>query len=617
MASSAADSSERAPPRAAWTERAGDALIGRIHWQPPRWFAALRASLRVSPMHWLSGAFVAVAALLWWHSRPEPVIAPGALTVELTAPARTDYTQTPPKLAPLRLRFSGSAAPLEAVGKVPDGIEMTPAQPGAWQWTDDRTLVFTPAKDWPVGTEYTVRIDAATAIAPGVPLVQHTWTFGSAAFAATLDSAEFYQDPEDPALKKAVYALTFSHPVDSASLETRIAFTYTDGAGRALPAPASSFVYDERRLKAWVHSAPLVLPDNGGKLKLEIAAGISSTLGGKGNADKLNAVVALPSLYNVSVSAITPTLVDNDRYEPEQVLVVEFNQALRDADVSRAAQAWLLPADNPRTPANLRNGAYAWSQSDIDDAVLNASPPVVLRPSPAEREFVETHSFKYSAPPNRYLYVRIAKGLKSFGGFLLGEPATGIAQVPAYPELLRFVGDGALLSLKGERRVSIAARNVPGLRLEVARVLPGALHQLVQNSDGNYANPSFYALSEDSLVEREETRLTFARGDPTRAHYEGVDLGRFLGDGRRGVFLLSLRRLDADDAKKPAQQTLKEGSGEETDRRLVVLTDLGVLVKRALDGSRDVFVQSIADGTPVNGARVRAIARNGETLVSA
>ncbi|HYF36822.1 MAG TPA: MG2 domain-containing protein, partial [Prosthecobacter sp.] len=51
---------------------------------------------------------------------------------------------------------------------------------------------------------------------------------------------------------------------------------------------------------------------------------------------------------------------------------------------------------------------------------------------------------------------------------------------------------------------------------------------------------------------------------------------------------------------------------EARSRRFVLVTDLGLLVKQNADGSRDVFVQSIEKGGPVNGARVFIIAKNGE-----
>lgn len=595
------------------------AAFGDVDWQPPPWMPALRARVQRNPRRWW-GAALALALLLlaglWWQQRPE-VVDPDAVKAEVLAPDATDYHEVPPTLSTLRVRFEGPVAPIALVGKPPKGVTLAPAHPGAWLWSDDRTLVFTPAKDWPIGTDFTVTVDPRVAVAPGVKLAQDAFEFSTAPFAGKVDSAEFYQDPQDPKLKKGVFALTFSHPVDAASLEKHLAFDYVDGAGRALAAPARTLTFDDKKLQAWVHSAPLDLPENGGKLTLRVDTGVQSTLGGGGTQDKLTSTVDLPSLYSVAVESIEATLAENDRYEPEQVLVLAFNQAVRDTDVAAALDVRLLPDVDPRKPAAEQRSGQYWSTGDVDERVLAAATPLALAPVPGERAFIETHGFKYSAPPNRYVFVRVKKGLKSFGGFILGQGKVEVLRVPPYPELLRFVGEGALLSLRGERRVSVAARNVPGLRLEVARVLPGALHQLVQNNSGDYAKPSFYALSEDSLVEREETRLRFPPGDPARTRYEGIDLSKFLGEGKRGVFLLSLRDLSDYDAGKPASQTLADDAGSEQDKRLVVLTDLGVLAKKSLDGSRDVFVQSIASGAPVEGATVRAVGRNGSTLVSA
>ncbi|HWI24366.1 MAG TPA: MG2 domain-containing protein, partial [Lysobacter sp.] len=375
---------------------------------------------------------------------------------------------------------------------------------------------------------------------------------------------------------------------------------------------------DERRLKAWIHSAPLQLPENGGTLDLTVARGVASLLGGDGTQDAVTGTVKLPSLYSVNITGITPTLVDNERFEPEQVFVVEFNNAMRDTEVADGVRAWLLPAKNAKVPAKQHpRGYWPWSEADIDEALLKASTPLPLNAIPTEREYTETHSFKYSAPPGRRVYLRVSKGLKAFGGFILGSSYATVAEVPQYPQLLRFIGDGALLSLRGEKRVSIVSRNVADARLELSRVLPEQLQHLAFRNEGSYARPYLSGIEADDLVEREEKRLRLPAADPAKAHYEGIDLAEYLRPDRRGVFLLSLRTLGDDDTARPSAETLRDDAGEEQDSRLVVLTDLGIIVKKALDGGRDVFVQSLADGTPVTGARVRAIARNGETLVEA
>lgn len=598
----------------------GERLFGRVGWAPPPWCTSLLWEMRSQPRAWLGGiaALVLLLAAGWWLAhRPVPKI-PGALEVSVHVPDATDYKETPAKIDSLRITFSGSAAPIAKVDAAPDGVTLTPELAGTWTWTDDRTLVFKPAADWPVGKHFEVTIDSRRALAKGVKLAGEHVEFDTSAFIATLASSEFYQDPQDPNLKKGVFELGFSHPVDAAQLEKRVHLQLADGAGGKLDAPAYTVTYDERRLKAWVHSAPLQLPENGGTLALELAKGVASLLGGEGTRDALRGVVKLPALYSVNITGITPTLVDNERFEPEQVFVVEFNNAMRDTEVADAVRAWLLPARNAKiAPKQHPRGNWPWSESEVDEALLKASTPLPLAAIPTEREYTETHSFKYSAPPGRRVYLRVSKGLKAFGGFILGSSHATVTEVPQYPQLLRFIGDGALLSLRGEKRVSIVSRNVPNARLELARVLPEQLQHLAFRNEGSYARPYLSGIDADDLVEREEKRLRLPAADPAKAHYEGIDLGEYLRPDRRGVFLISLKTLGEYDLRRPPAETLRNDAGEEQDSRLVVLTDLGIIAKTSLDGGRDVFVQSLADGTPVAGARVRAIARNGETLVEA
>lgn len=48
-----------------------------------------------------------------------------------------------------------SVAPLNQVGKtVTQGIEISPAISGQWQWQSDKVLVFIPDTPWPSGTQY-------------------------------------------------------------------------------------------------------------------------------------------------------------------------------------------------------------------------------------------------------------------------------------------------------------------------------------------------------------------------------------------------------------------------------------------------------------------------------
>lgn len=607
-----------------WLSALLRSTFGEWDWSPAPWMPALGARIRLRPWTWALSllALVGVAyGINWWVHRPK-IVDPEAITFSVAAVSATDYTQTPPTVSALTVDFSASAAPIALVDKPAIGIHMEPALDGSWAWVGDRQLVFRPVTDWGVGQHYKVRFDIAQAFAPTLRFAETRFEFDSVPFSATLNSAEFYQDPQDPKLKKGVYEIGFSHPVEVATFEQRISLALLDGAGKGKPAPAFNVSYDERKLKAYVHSAPLDVPEDGGTLNLKVTAGTVSSLGGAGADAVIESGVSLPTLYSVAVDEVAATLVDNDRFEPEQVLVFAFNNSLRDQDVARAISVYVLPPSNPKLAADQQSVPYYWSTGEIDAGVLKASTQLKLEAVPTEREYIETHSFRYQATAGSRLYVRVERGLKSFGGFMLGKPYDQIIDVPAYPELLRFVGEGALLSLKGERRVTVAARNVPGLKVEIARVLPDQLQHLVKFNNGSFSVPSIYSIGADSIVERFRKRITLNNGDPTKTQYEGIDLGEFFRNDKHGVFLLSLYRddptqPDSDDSTSGGEEgEYYEGGDSALDTRLVVLTDLGVLSKRAMDGSRDVFVQSLDAGTPVAGAQVSVVARNGEKLLS-
>jgi len=631
-------------------------VLGDVSWRAPawmRWLAGLLRRLGTGVRARPARAAAVLATLIvvtggawvgyqWYKNLPRPIEEPPA-TFTVQAPTWTDYTLTPIEVHPLRIEFTRSVAPLALVGKqVTAGIEMKPEIAGRWTWASDHELVFAPKDDWPVGQDFDIRFDRAAAFAGHVKVDRDRAQWRSPEFTANVEQSEFYQDPQDAAAKKAVIHLGFSHPVDGASLERRVSLKL-EGAAQASGAKKFVVTYDERKLNAFVHSEPLAIPRDDSKLAVVVDSGVRAARGGPATAKPLTAAVVVPGLYSLQVSGMTPTLVDNAKFEPEQVLVLETSQAVDESGVSRAFSAFLLPEFNPKTPVEERNGPYPWSLGEIGEDVLRQSQRLVLEAVPTEREFDQLHSFKFHADPNRRLYVRVDKGLRSFGGYVLGKTRSDVVQVPEYPRMLKFMADGALLSLNGEKRVSVVGRNVPGLELEIARVLPDQLQHLVSFNHGTYAKPELYSLNPDQITERFVQKVPFPAGEPGKAHFEGVDLGPYLGKGdagKRGIFLLKLTKLkpepktgsaddaggeDASDESDEGGGAMEgeegDGEGDDTgneanvgDSRLIVVTDLGVIAKKALDGSQDVFVQSIKTGAPVGEAVVEVVGRNGQTL---
>ncbi|MEO9216032.1 MAG: MG2 domain-containing protein, partial [Rhodanobacter sp.] len=654
-------------------------LVGNVSWSAPGWAPATGAAIRRRPRHFAGGLLAALVLLVggwfgwqWYQHRPRP-IEPERITFEVKAPAITEYAAQPngtPKITihPLEVAFSRSAAPIELVGKLMSkGIAMEPALKGEWSWLDDHTLRFAPAEDWPVGAHVKVQFDVAQAFAPHVLMADDHLTFDLPKFAAIFGKGEFYQDPQDATAKKTIVPVNFNYPVDTAQFEKRIAIALADKDGKFGKPLKFTVTYDAFKLNAWVHSQPLDLPRDDGAVLLKLGDGVRSTRGGDGTRDPLQTSVHVPGLYSLAIQDISPTLVDNDKYEPEQVLVANVSGSVRGSDLAGLTKAWILPTRKMGADQSREDAPHAWDVSEVSESVLRQSQSLPLELVPTENDYAELQSFKYHATPGQRIYVRIGVGLKSFGGYVLGKPTAQTFSVPDYPKLLRFMADGSLLSLSGSKRISVVSRNMPGMRLEIGRVLPDQLQHLVSLNQGTYTHPELgYGFSEDHIVERFEQKSAFPKADPGKAHYEGVDLGQYLKEGKRGVFLLHLSGYDpvaeakkaaaaakakvreqqgtapapgdapasagssagntadastASDASDGENSAANDGDGGEsadnampTDTRLIVVTDLGMLVKRSLDGSQDVFVQSIHTGQPVDGASVSVLAVNGQTL---
>ncbi|KAF5406802.1 MAG: Bacterial alpha-2-macroglobulin MG3 domain protein [Candidatus Udaeobacter sp.] len=53
------------------------------------------------------------------------------------------------------------------------------------------------------------------------------------------------------------------------------------------------------------------------------------------------------------------------------------------------------------------------------------------------------------------------------------------------------------------------------------------------------------------------------------------------------------------------------------DSRFLLVTDIGILTKKNTDGTSDVFLMSIKNGQPINGATVEILGKNGVPIQTA
>jgi hypothetical protein len=73
---------------------------------------------------------------------------------------------------------------------------------------------------------------------------------------------------------------------------------------------------------AYIHSAALAMLRDDTPMTLRVDKGVRAARGGNETKDRLEAVVVVPGRSSLRFSGLHMTLVDNARYEPEQILLM-------------------------------------------------------------------------------------------------------------------------------------------------------------------------------------------------------------------------------------------------------------------------------------------------------
>lgn len=612
-------------------------LVGQFSWTPPAWladfnkkasgvgdvakayFSKLRSKIKQDPRYfWTATAaalvvlFVSAVGVRWYKSQPQII--------------RFDVTGTNPKLTKIEdelkpdsvhIYFGGSSARLDQIGKsIDQGIKISPPLPGAWRWTSDKQITFSPTEDWGVGQKYQVELDRS--IFPDhVHLEKYHYAFKSAPFTVAISEAKFYQNPRKQRVKKVVATVSFSHPVDVLDFERRISLQMAGretgffglGGEEGFPYTVS---YNKYKSEAYIHSGIVEIPKDDTYMTLTVKEGVRAERGGPPAEQKLEKKIPIPGMYNFfRVNSAELTLVRNERYEPERILVLQMTAGALESEIQNNLEVYELPKDRP--PMHGRPAAvnYHWhDKRKIGPEILSLSTRIVLEPLPTAREYATLHSFKYKSKPGRYLYLKLKQGIKCYGGYILAKEFDHIARVPEFPKELKIMADGAILSMSGEKKLSIISRDIEAIRFEVGRVIAGQINHLVSQSGGQLRNPSFqnWKFNQDNISEMFSEVRILGRVQPGKTQYSAFDLSKYLASGgmKRGLFFFKIESWDPVNRRSTGAK----------DTRLILITDLGILVKNTQDGGHDVFVQSIRDGRPVSKAVVEVIGKNGLPVLS-
>ena len=647
------------------------AAIGRVSWQPPGWLRIVGSILLA---HRVKASLLLIAAILagfgghyfYTHRRipVPPHLVHGVISTP-EVPALAD------KLTPshLYIHFDEGAAALGLIDKTLDAglVELAPTLPGVWRWEGDRTLVFKLAGEWPAAQTLRVTIHPA-ALSPSIRLANDHLEIRTPSFDARFTRSEFYQNPQDLAIRQVTATILTSHSVDPGELERHVA-AFMLGRSPVFGAPAPDRLFSltpgRHGREFFLRTVPLTLPPEPDTMKLRLTAGLTPVAGGAPLSFDVADKIVVPDLYSFFHIEGTSTRIVKDKDgNPHQILLLDTSCQVRSEDLAKSLVLYALPADNPARRAERQSAHHdvadndhartdsddsaddedrddnrdeddhnadetepaasvdaphpsdAWSADEVDPAALARARRLDVTLVPSATETATTHAFRLRDDQPGFLFVKVAKDAPAPGGYKLRRDYTNVVPVPVPDKEIVIQGDGGLLALSGERKLSVLSRGLPAIKYEIARVPAAAINNLVSQTRGDFQNPEFRSehFSEQDFARFSDETQRVTRANPVEANYSTFDFTSHLQPSadrsldREGLFFLTASGWDPKTNKylRGVQET-----------RFVLVTDLGVLVKRNADGSRDVFVASLANGTPVGSAAVSILARNGVVLADA
>ncbi len=637
--------------------RLSRAVLGDLNYDPPPWLrrssVGLYDHMRRHPGVWvgliLLGGVIAAGnwyGQQWWERhkpRPKALVESREISGKVTIPGITPIVKD--KLVPqnLVLEFSGSVAPVEAVGKPAiNAIKLSPSVDGEWTWADDKNLVFKPAKDWPAGTAY--ELTTTFALPPSTKLKQTTWKFATAEFDPKVVKSEFYTDPKDPEIHQIVVEYSFTHPVAKEEVQKRLSLDVLgktpvfDFKGKK---PDSYFTLTEgaHQRQYWLRSTRITVPEKEDFVNVTLAKGLQSTIGGQTTLAPVTAKVRVPDEYSgFSVAGASTDIVRTDEGDPEQFIFVNTDGYVTTEELAKHTSAWILPKDKPATKAGKAEEDYGWPNAgEVTPEILAASKPLPLKAQEAEAEgdtpMATTHAFKIPATPKGRVFLRVAKGVKALGGFKLGRDLSFLEDVPNLPKEVEILGSGALLALSGEKKLNLKYRGVQHLRITMARVPFSQINHLARLTEGDFASPYWKIDFDENNISRVHREVRpVAMANEYQAGFSALDFAQALAapdasdpDASRGLYFLTvegvrpmtedelLSREDPDDKEETESKWVSLGESV-TAKRFILVTDLGLLMKRNADNTREFFVQSLSRGEPAAGVKIIVLAKNGEFL---
>ena len=483
-------------------------------------------------------------------------------------------------------------------------IEITPFIRGTWYMRGDNAVMFTPDDPWPADTKFTIKTKSGL-FNPDVRVNTKRITFTTPQITASVDNFNLYPAPDNKKSVIGIAVISFNYAINTNDFADRVSLKLN---GEKL---GFSVQFDRFHRTAFIISEPIPVTTEPQNMHLKLnripaAAGDADT-------KKINANVTIQSADNIfKIDSIQTNVVDMDDGNSQQLILINTTTAAQNnIDWSKYLTVYLLPKYRD-ADEQTNEQSHTWMRDEITNKVLSESTKLNIKQIDfATPNGVYQYAFTYnvSDDDNRNIYIDVQPGIMSANGFTMQNGWGGVLDVPYLQKTVGIAGSGALLSLSGDRKLGLVARGgADTAYVNLYKVKSSEINHLISQTYNVFApNMEFKSWAFDAydMSVVFQKKISFTPTSRTRANYASIDLGDYLdrtyGDNT-GIFII--------------QTGTSENTAEYNDKRLILLTDMGIIRKVNQDSSSVVFVSNLSSGTPAADVEIYVLGRNGNAIWS-
>lgn len=480
-----------------------------------------------------------------------------------------------------------------------DKIQITPQIKGRWAWNSDTSLVFYPQEEWQANTKYTVQIGKESL--PQLTVITKPVQFTTQSLKPVI-AGDFKFDPENIKTMMITGSVSFNYKAEQKNIEAKLQIIPSDSSMLSLGKMETNF-----HNNSLYFSIPVLkVSEKAQEVKLRLLAGLQAENGAK-LASPFEYAVKIPPKNEIFKIVGCEAGIENlPDLSVKQNMIVEFSLPVSPKQFdSKKMKALLLPREKVQTEDAQDKPPYSWwSFAEITQDVLKKAEPLeltVMNKSDEESRFLMLAP-KKDIEAGRSAYITFLAPIKGPDGFVIQENTACLVQFQALQGTIKIMQKGSLLSLHGDKKLSLYARGADKIHYVVRQIRPEFINSYIPLlRQAGYDQVYGYQLDPLSIVHEGDLPLVFSNAE--KAQFSSLDFAPFVKEDK-GFFHVTV-------AAQKGDVFVAE------DSRFLMLSDLGLIVK-ADDAEEHVkaYCISLPTGKPVGGATVEVLGANGIALFS-